>query len=64
MMSTMRMARAPFLLTWVAACSDIEVAAALDGGFGVADLPFQVRLVAVNRFQRIGLKPVPFCDLQ
>jgi hypothetical protein len=29
-----RMARGPFLLTWVAACSDIAAAAALDPGFG------------------------------
>jgi hypothetical protein len=29
-----RMARGPFLLTWVAACSDIDAAAALDAGFG------------------------------
>ncbi len=29
-----RMARGPFLLTWVAACSDIAAAAALDSGFG------------------------------
>src|SRR5512137_2219048 len=29
-----RMAKAPFLLTWVVACSDMGAAAALDGGFG------------------------------
>ena len=29
-----RMAKGPFLLTWVAACGDIVVAAALDPGFG------------------------------
>jgi hypothetical protein len=29
-----RMARGPFLLAWVAACSDIDAAAALDPGFG------------------------------
>ncbi len=29
-----RMARGPFLLTWVAACSDLDAAAALDPGFG------------------------------
>ena len=29
-----RMARAPFLLAWVAACSDVAAAAALDGRFG------------------------------
>jgi Glyoxalase-like domain len=29
-----RMAQGPFLLTWVAACSSVEAAAALDGGFG------------------------------
>jgi hypothetical protein len=29
-----RMAKGPFLLTWVAACSDVAAAAALDPGFG------------------------------
>lgn len=29
-----RMAQGPFLLTWVAACSDVTAAAAIDGGFG------------------------------
>ena len=29
-----RMAEAPFLLTWVAACTDVVAAAALDRGFG------------------------------
>jgi hypothetical protein len=29
-----RMAKGPFLLTWVAACSDVAAAAVLDSGFG------------------------------
>lgn len=58
-----KMARGPFLLTWVAACSDIAAAAALDAGFGeviaASRGPFSWRITvpADGRLNRDGIVP-------
>lgn len=58
-----RLARGPFLLTWVAACSDIEGAAALDPGFGEViaasrgDFSWRITVPADGRLNFDGVLP-------
>jgi len=58
-----RMANGPFLLTWVAVCSDVAAAAALDPGFGEViaasrgAFSWRITVPADGRLNRDGVAP-------
>lgn len=59
----LRMASGPFLLTWVAACSDVVAAAGLDPGFGEVvsasrgEFSWRITVPADGRLNQDGIAP-------